>query len=52
MTTQDCAHSAQLALTHEVLGRMLGVRRVGITNAATALHTRQLINHRRGAYLT
>lgn len=48
LTTQDCAHSSQLALTHEVLGRMLGVRRVGITNAATALHTRQLIDYRRG----
>jgi hypothetical protein len=48
LTTQDCAHSAQLALTHEVLGRMLGVRRVGITNAATALHTRGLIDYRRG----
>lgn len=48
LTTQDCANSAQLALTHEVLGRMLGVRRVGITNAATALHTRGLIHYRRG----
>lgn len=48
LTTQDCAHSAHLALTHEVLGRMLGVRRVGITNAATALHTRSLIDYRRG----
>lgn len=48
LTTQDCAHSPHLALTHEVLGRMLGVRRVGITNAATALHTRRLIDYRRG----
>jgi CRP-like cAMP-binding protein len=48
LTTQDCAHSARLTLTHEVLGRMLGVRRVGITNAATALHTRSLIDYRRG----
>jgi len=48
LTTQDCAHSAQLALTHEVLGHMLGVRRVGITNAATALHARHLIDYRRG----
>ncbi|RST54651.1 Crp/Fnr family transcriptional regulator [Variovorax sp. DXTD-1] len=48
LTTQDCAHSAHLALTHEVLGRMLGVRRVGITNAATALHARHLIDYRRG----
>lgn len=48
LTTQDCAQSAHLTLTHEVLGRMLGVRRVGITNAATALHTRSLIDYRRG----
>lgn len=48
LTTQDCAHSPHLALTHEVLGRMLGVRRVGITHAATALHTRGLIDYRRG----
>ncbi|MDM0004923.1 Crp/Fnr family transcriptional regulator [Variovorax sp. J22G73] len=48
LTTQDCAHSAQLALTHEALGRMLGVRRVGITHAAMALHTRSLIDYRRG----
>ena len=49
LTTQDCAHSAHLALTHEVLGRMLGGRRVGIINAATALHERRLIEYRRGA---
>jgi CRP-like cAMP-binding protein len=48
LTTQDCAHSARLTLTHEVLGRMLGVRRVGITNAASALHARRLIDYRRG----
>ena len=48
LTTQDCAHSTQLALTHEALGHMLGVRRVGITNAATALHARHLIDYRRG----
>ena len=48
LTTQDCAHSDTLMLTHDLLAHLLGVRRAGITNAASALHRRHLISYRRG----
>jgi len=48
LLTRDRAHSNQFRLTHELLSYMLGVRRVGITQAATALHSRGLINYSRG----
>lgn len=44
----DRVQSNGLHLTHEILGLALGVRRVGITKAATSLQQRGLISYNRG----
>jgi CRP-like cAMP-binding protein len=48
LMTRDRMRSGQFRMTQEFLSHMLGVRRVGVTGAASALQRRKLIEYSRG----
>jgi hypothetical protein len=49
LMTRDRVRSGEFRMTHDFLAHMLGVRRVGVTQAATALQRKKLIEYRRGS---
>lgn len=48
LMTSDALDSDSLALTHEFISTMLGIRRAGVTEAAIALRDLRLIDYNRG----
>ncbi len=48
LMTHDRAQPGGLRLTHKFLAQMLGVRRVGVTNAAGRLQSRKFVRYSRG----
>ena len=48
LMTRDRMRSSRFRMTHEFLSHMLGVRRVGVTEAASSLQRKKLIEYTRG----
>ena len=49
LMTRDRMRSTQFRMTHQFLSHMLGVRRVGVTEAASSLQRQKLIEYTRGS---